>query len=127
MVRTAADVTPEEMQVYRAALRGRESALQAQLAERRSLAWEVARAVAAMLRERHDATDVVLFGSLARGSFHLQSDIDLVVSGLDDSSLVQASIDADALARGLRIELVPSEYATGRLATELERDGISLP
>jgi predicted nucleotidyltransferase len=114
------------MEVYRAMLRQREAALQARLAERKAQAWEVARAVAAMLRESYGATDVVLFGSLARGTFHLDSDIDLVAFGLDDTKWTQAGLDAEAISGGLPVDIVPVAYVTGSLAAAVERDGISL-
>jgi tRNA nucleotidyltransferase (CCA-adding enzyme) len=126
MARTAASVTPEEMEVYRTALRQREAALQAQLAGRKADAWNVARSVATMLRERHGATEVVLFGSLARDTFAFDSDIDLLVYGLDDAGWDDATLDADALAGDQVVEMLSSQYATGRLALEIERDGVVL-
>ncbi|MEZ4583978.1 MAG: nucleotidyltransferase domain-containing protein [Caldilineaceae bacterium] len=47
-----------------------------------------------MLRERFSATRVILFGSLARGRFRLDSDIDLAVAGLAKGDLFRAMAGA---------------------------------
>lgn len=39
--------------------------------------------LAACLRERYGATRIILFGSLAQGRFHEDSDIDLAVAGIE--------------------------------------------
>jgi predicted nucleotidyltransferase len=50
---------------------------------RRDAAWESARRIAALLRARYNATQVIAFGSLVHPErFDERSDIDLAVAGI---------------------------------------------
>lgn len=76
------EITEEEMRGYVAGLRARMAAQQA----RRHEAAEQARASVAHLAERLRAIpeikQIILYGSLAKGTFREGSDIDLAVEGL---------------------------------------------
>lgn len=126
MARTARDVTPEEMEVYRATLRRREAELQAQLAARKGRAWDVARIVARMLREKYAATRVIAFGSLARDTFGFTSDIDLMAYGVEDSEWLEVRVDAEDVADGMPVDVVLAQDATERLLADVQRDGVPL-
>lgn len=81
--------------------------------------------LAAALRAR-GARRVRLFGSLATGAEpHARTDVDLCVEGLDDSSLADATIDLEAIAKG-RVDLVRWESASPRLRRRIESDGIEV-
>lgn len=63
----AADITPEQMAVYKRTAVAREKARREKIAQRRAAALDVAQAAAALLRRQFGATRVVLFGSTAHG------------------------------------------------------------
>ena len=64
--------------------------------------------VAAMLRRDFGATRVLLFGSLARGRFLPDSDIDLAVAGLPAAAFFPALAQASKLSE-FPIDLKPLE------------------
>lgn len=66
------------------------------------------RLVAAMLRRDFGATRVLLFGSLARGRFLPDSDIDLAVAGLPAAAFFPALAQASKLSE-FPIDLKPLE------------------
>lgn len=126
MSRTAADVTPEEMEVYRATHRRLLEEREALRIQRQALASDIASRCANMLRERYGATRVVLFGSLARGTFGLRSDIDIAVWGV--SSVEYFDVLPELMAAGGEIEvnLVRHEAASASLRESIARDGVEL-
>lgn len=72
------DYTP-----YLRTARRRAQAERRALAERRQRAWELSRRAARLLRERHGAHRVVVFGSLVHENrFTPWSDVDLAVWGI---------------------------------------------
>ncbi len=107
MVRTASQITAEELTVYRA----------------RILANRAAR----LLKEQFEAREVLLFGSLARQDFfHGRSDIDLAVAGLKSQDFWRAWGMLDRQDPEFEIDLVDLEAASPALQQELERDGVEL-
>jgi len=64
--------------------------------------------IAAMLRRDFGATRVVLFGSLARGRFRPDSDIDLAVAGLPAAAFFAALARAASLSE-FPVDLKPLE------------------
>lgn len=64
--------------------------------------------IAAMLRREFGATRVLLFGSLARGRFLPDSDIDLAVEGLSAAAFFPALAQAGKLSR-FPVDLKPLE------------------
>lgn len=84
-----------------------------------------AEAIAAMLRERFGATRVVLFGSLARGRFRLDSDIDLAVAGLAKGDLFRAMGDAMALTDRW-VDIKPLEDVDPHFRRRIFETGIDL-
>jgi predicted nucleotidyltransferase len=124
---TAFDVTPEQMAVYRASARRRIRRRQQEMAQQRERAWDVARTAAGLLKEKYGAQRVMLFGSLARNdSFHLRSDVDLVVWGLDEKlyyRVVSRLLDLDPT---IKVDLIMAEEAPPALLKALEREGVLL-
>jgi predicted nucleotidyltransferase len=95
---------------------------QAEARERGQRLLEIVPQLAERLRAR-GARSVVLFGSLATGSEpHLDTDVDLAVTGLDDAALAEATFELEGIA-GARVDLVAFERAAPRLARRIKRDG----
>jgi predicted nucleotidyltransferase len=127
MAKTAAQVTEEEMAVYRATAWQREEEDRKERVQRTQRAWRVARQAAGLLREQFDARRVVLFGSLARqDSLHRRSDLDLAVEGIKRQDFWRAWSALDTLGGGFEIDLVDFETASPALRLEIERGGIEL-
>ena len=64
---------------------------------------------AALLVEKFGAQKVYLFGSLREGSFHLGSDIDLAVEGLEPRLYFKALSKVYDVSGGFEVDLVPLE------------------
>ena len=69
------------------------------------------------------ARRIVLFGSFARGDATLQSDVDLLVEGIDPSRLMEASAAADRILAQTRVDLVPIERARPEVRSRAEVEG----
>lgn len=97
-------------------------------AERTELCWrarEAAESAARRLAAAFPLNRVVLFGSLARGTFHAGSDIDLGVDGLPEGR----ALDAYAVASvgcEFDINVVPTERAKPYIAEAVAREGVVL-
>ena len=90
-------------------------------------AQEDARAIATMLRRDFGATRIILFGSLARGGFHAESDIDLAVAGVPVPVWFEAYAAANRLARHYRwVELFPLEDLDGHFLRRVLETGVDL-
>jgi predicted nucleotidyltransferase len=72
---------------------------------------------------RSGARRVVLFGSLARGRFGLDSDIDVAVEGLADP--FRAAADAER-ETGFELDVVPIESAFPHVLRRVEVEGVVL-
>ena len=75
-----------------------------------------------LLIERHQAGRVVLFGSLATGSYSEISDVDLAVEGLAPERYFQALADLMDLVGG-PVDLVRIEDAVPSLRSCIEEEG----
>jgi predicted nucleotidyltransferase len=71
------------------------------------------------------ATEVRLFGSLARGDTHEESDVDLLVAGLDPGRVAVAAATAWELT-GAPVELIAREHAPQSLVEQAEHEGVAL-
>jgi predicted nucleotidyltransferase len=78
----------------------------------------------ALLRSR-GATRVVLFGSLAYGNVREESDVDLLVDGLDAAGLDAAHAALSELF-GAPVDLVRRESARPSLIARAEAEGIDV-
>ena len=61
-----------------------------------------------LLQSTYHTKHIILFGSLAHGCFHTQSDIDLAVEGIEPAQFFYALADLNALAPS-RVDLKPLE------------------
>lgn len=126
---TVLNLPPEALKKYRPleAIRRRKAEMSAELSKCRRLAKVAAFKAAKLLKSEFGATEVILFGSLARrGDFTLFSDIDLAVRGIPSDSFY-AAVDAIlGLNVGFKIDLAELETVPPALLKNIEKDGKSL-
>jgi predicted nucleotidyltransferase len=123
--RTAAQVTEDDMAIYRATARRRWAQEQQEMRQRRERAWALARQASSLLREQFNASRVMVFGSLVRsGLFHLRSDVDLAVWGLDERVYYRAVSQLLSLDPSIEVDLVIAEEAPVTLRTVIEEEGV---
>jgi predicted nucleotidyltransferase len=102
-----------------ARLRERERlALPARASRARRAALEAAQRIGV----RTSASRVLLFGSLARGSFGSHSDIDLAVEGLRPGELVDALAAAES-GCPFRVDVLPLDSARPAVVDAIRKDG----
>ena len=126
-VSPASQVTPEQMEVYRAAARRRaEQGLSPEAEARRQRALAAARRAAAVLKEEFSATRVVVFGSVAHGEwFTERSDINLAVWGIT-LEFFRAWAEAEKVISGFKLELIDIREASEGTKFEIKHGGIEL-
>ena len=106
--------------------RARVAAKERAATERRERLRAILPALVACLVDEFGATRVVLFGSMARGDVHGESDIDLLVSGLAPSKLFHATAATERIARHARIDLVPDALVRREVLDRIAVEGIVL-
>jgi predicted nucleotidyltransferase len=79
-----------------------------------------------MLRAEFGASQVVLFGSLARDEFRLQSDIDLAAWGIQRDEYFVAVAHVLDIAEEFKVDLVEGEHTRPALAAAIVREGVAL-
>jgi uncharacterized protein len=62
-----------------------------------------------LLTTQYQATQIILFGSLAKGTFHTESDIDLAVAGIPPAHYFSALAAINRLGDPFQIDLKPLE------------------
>ena len=118
------DLTAEQI---RAAVREREAARRAALAERRQRAWALARQAAELLKTQFGATRVVVFGSLNRPEiFNEYSDVDIAAWGLSSKDWLRAIGAVQDLSDDIPLNLVDMNIVRPELAIVIEREGVAL-
>jgi predicted nucleotidyltransferase len=123
----AGHITPEQMAEYKRYARAREAQRTAALAQRKERAWEVARRAAEVLKTEFGATRVVVFGSLAHGSWwHESSDIDLAAAGIPERSYWSAWGAVEALSSDIEINLALLEAVKPSILESIAREGVEL-
>ncbi len=112
------------MAAYKATAR-RCSVLEKQILFRRYRhAWELARQMSDLLKERFGASRVVVFGSLVRKElFHRRSDVDLAVWDLDENIYYRAVGQLLYLDSEISMDLVRIEEASDSLRSRIEKEG----
>lgn len=129
MGRTAKDLTSEEIYSYRPWRNLDRYQKNPEVAKRRALAWEVARAAAGMLKRQFGATRVVAFGSLARKSqFTPWSDVDIAaweIPGEEYYIAVGALMDL-GFEFGIKVDLVDAINCSADFLKDIEQEGIEL-
>lgn len=128
MPKTAADLTPEEIERYREFWQRRWAEEATRRAQRQERAWAVARAAAELLKSRFGARRVRVFGSLPTPWFHKRSDIDLAVEGIPPERRGEAEAAIADLAPEFHVDLVLVEeiHDAPRLLRRIEEEGVDL-
>jgi len=125
MGRTVDQLTPQERRAYQQGLRQALQEQEQQQLRRQQRAAAVAAAAAQWLRQEFGASRVVLFGSLARGTFGPGSDIDLAVEGIPGRDLLRAQGRLLGEFPEFSIDLVDLAGASS-LREAVEREGKAL-
>ena len=121
---TARDLTPEQLARYRAAARSRQQQETEALARREARAWKLAQRAAALLYDRFEVDQVVVFGSLTHpGCFTEWSDLDLAAWGLRPQDSLRAVASVADLGVDIAVNLVDVATCSDALHLVLEREG----
>lgn len=116
----------EQWTQYVEAHRHRFQRADAEVAVRSQAALSIATRIAEKLVGTFGAQRVVLIGSLARGDFRLQSDIDLVVAGIAPGRFYEACTAADRVAGDFAVDLIPLEDANQLVLRRIDSEGKEL-
>ena len=121
-------ITPDKLAAYKQARRHRDKlAQQLLLEQRRERAWQLARQVAALIKERYHATKVVVFGSLVQDDLFTQwSDIDIAAYGIAPANTFKAIGDVIGLDDDITIDLIDVNACSSSLLGANEQYGIEL-
>ena len=113
--------------VYRASARRRREHLERERQQRLARGWDIAHLAAGLLRDRFGVRQVAVFGSLAHSDrFHLRSDVDLAVWGLDEKDYLRAVAELTGLDSEITVDLVAVEQAPGTLSRRIKEEGTPL-
>ncbi len=115
------------MTVYRQTARQRGEEEDRARVQRLQRAWVVARQAAALLKEKFNAVDVMVFGSLVHGLwFSKTSDIDLAAWGLQEADYFIAVAKLQDLSADFSIDLVAMEHCKQVLHQMIVEKGVRL-
>ena len=126
MALTALNLSPEALKQYhpREAVRRRKAETRVEVSRRRRRALVAARKAAKLLKSEFGASEVILFGSLARrGSFTLFSDIDLAARGIPSDRYLAAMETVLYLNAEFKIDLAEIETCPPAMLKNIEKDG----
>lgn len=116
-----------EIDAYRQTARERLAVIEHKRMLRLVQGWAVARKAADLLRERFDVQRVAVFGSLAHPElFHIRSDVDLAVWGLDPRDFLRALAAVTGLDPEICVDLIAFEEAPESLRDLIKAEGASL-
>lgn len=112
---------------YFIGLRQREAEKRRQRLDRHARAEKAVRTAAEVLRKHFDATRVRAFGSVLHPeSFHLRSDIDIAVEGIDPLLLLKAWCAISSAAPGFEFDLVTPDECRPDVWTYVESEGVEV-
>lgn len=123
---TALDLSPEALKKYRPleAIKKRRAKFSAEISARRKRAMSAARKAAKLLKSEFGASEVILFGSLARrASFSLHSDIDLAVRGIAPERFYAAISALMDVSAEFKIDLVDPKDCPTAMLKNIKKDG----
>ena len=126
-MKTAAQLTLEEIADYQASARRRHKQEQYRLRLREEHAWELARRAASLLREQFGATRVMVFGSLVhRDSFTPWSDVDIAAWGIRPDYTLQAIGAVMDISPDIELNLVDVNTCSPDFGAAIEREGTDI-
>ncbi len=121
------DLDPAVLEVYRQTAQRKKRQMQEQVEARLERAWKAARIAAAILRDEFLATDVVVFGSLVQPElFHIRSDIDLAVWGLDEHCYFRAVGRLQGIDPEISVDLILIDDAGESLLKIILEEGVKI-
>ena len=127
MIKTAKDLTLEEIKEYRKCLKKREEKKKEYLLQRYQEAWSVAKKASKLLYDRYRAQKVAIFGSLKDILyFNEWSDIDLAVWGIPPKMYFTAVAEIISLSSKFKIDIVDPEDCNDSLRKVIEKEGIDI-
>jgi predicted nucleotidyltransferase len=90
-------------------------------------AWQTARQIAALLRTKYGAEQVIAFGSLTdSGPFDERSDIDLAVSGVATADFFTAYAQAMLLSPEFKLDLLDLTDCPPQVRADIMARGVAL-
>lgn len=94
----------------------------------RRSAIEKAKHVAKVLKEKYHVKESILFGSLISRPDFLwsETDIDLMVRGLNNKNYLKILAEISAIAHPFRIDLIPFEKAEAPIKRRALKEGVRL-
>lgn len=120
-------IDPRAMDRYRKTARRRRIAAERQRQQRLEQGWALARHAAALLRERFHAQSVLVFGSLIHPErFHVQSDVDLAVRGVDECDFLNAVAAVTSLDHEIEVDLIAVEEVPPALQACILSEGVPI-
>jgi uncharacterized protein len=126
-LKTASQLTKEEIETYRRAFRKVREHESRHVRERRKRAWSLAYKAGSILKEKYNASKVVIFGSLARkNTFTMWSDVDLAAWGIRPEDTFRAIGEIFDLDEEITVNLVDINAAPWSLIKTIEKDGIEI-
>ncbi|KPA18059.1 DNA polymerase beta subunit [Candidatus Magnetomorum sp. HK-1] len=121
------NISQKNLATYRETARKKENAAKEQIQYRYKKAWKTAYNLSKILKEEFHVTETFVFGSLGYlrpELFHMHSDIDIAVRGLDHKkyySAVARLMDCD-----FEVDLIMMDFASNKLRQRIEKEGILL-
>jgi predicted nucleotidyltransferase len=114
-------IPDQDMEKYRETARKRREAAELQRLQRLDQAWKVARQASQILCDEFQAREVAVFGSLVHPElFHLHSDIDLAVWGLEERLYLQAVARVTSLDPDISVDLIAVEESSPSLREHIQ-------
>lgn len=125
------EIPADKMADYREMARRRhereQAQLRAQLQARETLAWQLARRAAQLLKENFGASRVAVFGSLVQpGMFSLHSDVDLAAWGISPEDTFRAIGAVCDLSSEIALNLVDVAVARPSVYRAILEQGVDL-
>lgn len=118
-------VSKQKMDIYKATAKRRWKREQLELSLSYSQKWVLAKEAAKLLKEKFGAQRVVVFGSITQKElYHLNSDLDIAVWGLDEKFFHRAVAKLLELDPAQRIDLVRIENARDSLRSVIDQEGV---
>lgn len=114
-----------EMTSYREYMKKMLEMEKQKLDKRYEKAWEVAKQIACILRQKYGANKVWVFGSLTnKEMFNQWSDIDIAVEGIPHESYYKAVAEVISLSPEYKIDIVDILDCSPLLRENIQKEGI---
>ncbi len=118
-------VSKQKMDIYKATAKRRWKREQQQLSLSYSQKWVLAKKAAKLLKEKFGVQRVVVFGSITQKElYHLHSDLDIAVWGLDEKKIHRAVAKLLELDPSQRVDLVRIEDVRDSLRSVIDQESV---